>query len=294
MELTSALALKSGPRVRAHTLTWLWEPESGSGERIAALLSIVPHAASSGTLSPGAYVLLPRERLSALLGKGRADSAHGILRAAAEFMTHRLMAGAVPEEVAPPFKGFHQGPTRQALGFNIDQLIDVAVRSASAFGQPDEIAEELVSEPSISTETTRAFLERVKVVMAPPDDEKRKRFNKRVRMFGESDMVIDYAHNRNLVQFASAPLTDRQRNNMAREAKAKLFEAQNVGRVLLNGEARFALVINTSALLTATGSAARLASKAVGDFHELAKMVDATPYEASSHEEAAHLLASLA
>jgi hypothetical protein len=291
MELTHHSLLAGRPQVRAWALTWLWEPEPGTGERIAALLSLQPHPGSTTLLSPAAHILLPRLRLSAMLGRSRADSAYGILRAAADFMTHRLIAGAAIEDCAPPFQGFYKGGLRQALGFNTDQLVDAAVRSASSFGHPDEIVDELVTESNHSTETTREFLARVQTAMAPANDEKRKRFNKRVQLEG-ANMVIDYAHQRHLVQFATAPLTERQQQNMLREAKAKLFEAQGVAQRLMEGNGEQTLVVNTSAVWGASGSGTEIASATISQFRQLAALANAHTVEASSHEEAVRVLAA--
>jgi hypothetical protein len=292
MELTHHSLVTSDPRVRVWELTWHWEPEPGSGERISALLSFQPHPSSATLLSPAAHVLLPRTRLVAMLGRGRGDSAHGILRAAAEYMTQRLAAGAAVEECAPPFQGFFRGALRQALGFNTDQLVDAAVRGASAFGHPDEIIEELVVESNHSTETTREFLARVQTSMAPPNDEKRKRFNHRVSLAGAA-MTIDYAHQRHLVQFATAPLTERQQQNMLREAKAKLFEAQGVAKHLMQDQGKQTLVVNTSALWGMSGAGLDIAHATLIQFKQLAALADAETVEAPSHEEAVHILSAL-
>jgi hypothetical protein len=292
MELTHHSIVSNGPRVRVWALTWHWEPEAGTGERIAALLSFQPQQSSAMLLSPAAHVLLPRTRLVAMLGRGRGDSAHGILRAAAEFMTHRLVAGAPLEDCAPPFQGFYRGTLRQALGFNTDQLVDAAVRGASAFGHPDEIVDDLVVESNHSTETTREFLARVQTSMAPANDEKRKRFNKRVECQG-ANMTIDYAHQKHLVQFATAPLTDRQQQNMLREAKAKLFEAQSVAKHILQDQGHPMLMVNTSALWSNAGTGLDVAHATLVQFRQLAALTDTQTVEVPSHEEAVHVLAAL-
>lgn len=292
MELTHHSLVAGGPGVRAWALTWHWEPEPGTGERIAALLCLQPQSNSSALLSPGAHVLLPRLRLAAMLGRSRADSAHGILRAAADFMTHRLVAGAPIEECPPPFDGFYRGTLRQALGFNIDQLVDSAVRAASAFGQADEIVDDLVVGSNHSTETTREFLARVQTAMAPPNDERRKRFNRRVQLAG-ANMTIDYAHQKHLVQFATAPLTERQQHNMLREAKAKLFEAHGVAEHLMQGNGKQLLVINTSAVWGTEGASAGIANATIEQFKQLALLSRAETLEAPSHDEAVRILATL-
>lgn len=292
MELTHHSLVAGSPRVRAWALTWHWEPEPGTGERIAALIALQPQASSSTLLSPGAYVLLPRLRLAAMLGRGRGDSAYGILRTAADFMTQRLMAGAQLEDCQPPFEGFHRGVQRQALGFNVDQLIDAAVRGASAFGHAEEIVDDLVVGSNHSTETTREFLARVQTAMAPANDERRKRFNKKVQLEG-ANMTIDYAHQRHLVQFATAPLTERQQQNMLREAKAKLFEAQGVAHRLMQGNGKQTLVINTSAIWETSGASAGIANATIQQFKQLAALSDAQTVEAPSHDEAVQILASL-
>ena len=292
MELTHPSLVASGPRVRAWALSWHWEPEPGTGERIAALLSLQPHPSSTTLLSPAAHVLLPRTRLAAMLGRGRGDSAYGILRAAADYMTQRLVAGDAIEACVPPFHGFFRGALRQALGFNTDQLVDSAVRSASAFGHPDEIIDDLVVEANHSTETTREFLARVQTAMAPPNDERRKRFNHRVSLAGAS-MTIDYAHQRHLVQFATAPLTERQQQNMLREAKAKLFEAQGVAKHVMHDQGTQTLIVNTSALWGVSGSGLDIANATLAQFKQLAALTATQTIEAPSHEEAVHILSTL-
>jgi hypothetical protein len=293
MELTHTSLIASGPRIRAWTLTWHWEPEVGTGERIAALISFQPHPSSGTLLSPGAHVLLPKTRLSAMLGRIRADSAYGILKAAADYMTQRLAAGASIEECAPPFHGFHKGALRQALGFNTDQLIDAAVRSASAFGNADEIVEELVVEPNHSTETTRTFLARVQTFMAPANDEKRKRFNRLISLRDGLSMVVDYAHKKNLVQFVTVPLTERQQQNMLREAKAKLFEVEGISQHYLQGQGERTLVVNTSAIFEAASTSLEIANSTLIQFKQLAELSRTNFAEASNHEEAVQILSLL-
>jgi hypothetical protein len=292
MELTHHSLIGNGPKVRAWALTWLWEPEPGTGERIAALISFQPDPSSEMILSPGTYVLLPKTRLGAMMGRVRAESAYGILKAAADFMTHRLLVGATIDECAPPFQGFQRGAIRQVLAFNADQLIDAAVRGASSFGHSDEIVDELVVEPNHSTETTRAFLERVKTSMAPKGDERRSRFGKRIQ-FNGANMTIDYAHQKNLVQFVSTPRTDRQQQNMLREAKAKLFEAAGVAKYLFDSQGQQILVVNTSVLHEDSKAGLDVASATLEQFRQLAGLNGTRTVEAPSHVDAVRALSEL-
>lgn len=295
MELPHTASLLTVPQCRARYAAGLWEPVPGTGEQVAALLLLEPQPGSQVLISPGAHVVIPPARLRAMFGTRRGNSAHGILKLAAEIITQRMVAGLPIDECTPPLSGFSIGPVRAARGFSAEQLIDAAVRSLSAFGSAKELLSEVVMSDDQSTSTTREFLERVKVAFAPSGDSRRKRFSRPVPVSPGRALIIDYVDERNLVQFATTPLTLRQRDNMVREMESKLFRAMTVNQNVHGGQARPLLLINTSPLFTGqlSDSSRRFAEEALDVYHSEAELSKFPVMQAVSHEAAAHLLAAL-
>lgn len=275
------------PQVRARYAPVFWEPLPGSGERLVALLLVVPDEASSRLLAPAAHVVLSARRLRAMLGAQRGDSAVGILTETATFMTQRLLAGDDLAQCTPLFRQFTVGPLRQARGFTAEQVLDAAVQSVAAFGSAEEIIDEVLSTANTSTLTTREFLQRVQVAFAPADDERRKRFG-RVVTTSAGDLVIDYVYRKHLVQFTTTPITDRQETPLRKEAEAKVLELITVHKDVMNRASAPSLVINTAdqAVAGRTEESRRVARRTLEFFEAIAGVHGVQTVQVSSHEEA--------
>lgn len=276
------------PGVRAKYAPVHWEPLPGSGERIVAILLVAPDAESSALLSPAAHVVLNSRRLRAMLGAQRGESALGILNEVAAFMTRRLLAGDELKACTPPFRHFTVGGVRHARGFTAEQVLDAAVQSVAAFGSADDLIDEVLSTPNTSTQSTREFLQRVQVAFAPADDDRRKRFGRAIQT-SAGDFVIDYVHHKHLVQFTTAPITDRQEPLMRKEAEAKLMELLTVHMTVMDKKSVPSLVINAAPLqaIARSNEARRVADRALRFFRDLAGTHGIEAVEVASHEEAA-------
>lgn len=282
------------PTVRARFAPVFWEPLPGSGERVCAIVLLAPELDSTLMLTPAAYVVINGRRLKAMLGVERGESAMGILNQAAEFMTQRLLVDPDLEACAPLFRNFSVGTVRSVKGFSVEQVLDAAVRVCSSFGSADELLDEVQSENNHSTATTREFLQRVQTAFAPADDERRQRFLRRVTL-ASSEVVIDYVHQQHLVQFATAPITERQAINMKREAEAKLFETISVQKTVLQQQAKPLLLINTAPLhggLYPPGGQ-DVAQRTMAHYAAIAELHDFDLQEVASHDEAVHVLMDL-
>jgi len=230
-----------------------------------------------------------------MLGIERGNSMAGILREAADFMTRRLCATAALEDAMPPFKLFTVGPAKRVRGFSAEQVLDAAVHMASAFGSAEDVLEDLGDTSNHSTATTREFLARVQTAFAPAGDDRRKRFSKSVDTEA-GKVTIDYVYGKHLVQFATAPITDRQSSNMRREAEAKMLETLTVSKTLMQGQATARrLFINTAQLLAggASNAAVDTARAAMAHYTAMANVHGFETGEVSSHEDAVHALMAL-
>ncbi len=130
------------PKLRARFAPIFWEPLPGSTEQITVLIDIEPELGACFILTPAAHIVLPPKRLKAMLGAARGESAFGILREVADFLTIRLTAGLPLEDLQAPFQGFTIGKARSIRGFNVEQLITAAVQMVSALGSADEVLED--------------------------------------------------------------------------------------------------------------------------------------------------------
>jgi hypothetical protein len=286
----------TGPSIRARVAPVYWEPLPGSGERICAILLVQPDIDSSTLLTPAAHIIIGARRLRAMLGSERGNSVFGILQAAADFMSHQLLAGAAPEECRPFFKQFEVGTERLVRAFTVEQTFDTAVRLVSAFGSAEELSDEgAVEQNNHSTVTTREFLARVQTAFSPADDERRSRFQRKVTA-GTGQITIDYVHQKYLVQFASAPIGERQSQNMRREAEAKLFETLTVSKQVMgekNSSGR--LFINTAPLHTGglADDVRKVAQDAVAHYLNIASLHGFPTCEVATHDEAVQALQAL-
>lgn len=294
MDMSSSQPL-SAPPLRVRFAPVYWEPMPGSGERICAILLIAPVAESAQLISPAAHVVISARRLRAMLGLERGASASGILRETADYMTRRLHVSTELEDCTPPFRHFSVGAIRSLRAFTAEQALDAAVRMTSTFGSTDDLLDEVTETSNHSTATTREFLSRVQSSFAPADDERRKRFMQRVTA-GAGEVVIDYAYNGNLVQFASAPVTERQSLNMKREAESKMLETLTVLRTVLDQNGTSRLFINTAQLHAGgiSGSSLDLANMAMAHYRAMAGVHGFQILEVASYDDAVHALQSLA
>jgi hypothetical protein len=294
MDFTHAPTL-TAPSIVAMAAPVYWRVREGGAERLTALLCIVPEEGSSTLLSPGAHTVLSEKRLRALLGSERGGSAHGILRACAEFMTQRLAAGLPLEEVKPLFRGFEVGATIKVRGFSVEQLLDAAVRSLSAFGSSAELVDEVAIAPNHSTPTTRSFLDRVQRVVAARAPDLSKHFGPTLKLpDGSTEIVVDFARNRHLVQFASLPGSRGQVANMKREYDSKLLGAITA-RSHVTAMTEPLIVVNVQALRGAGDDeqVRTTAQQTLASFGALAKLHQVDLREADTEEEAAGLLEGL-
>ena len=282
------------PAIRAQYAPVYWEPLPGSGERICVIVLITPDEDSPRLLSPGAHVVVNGRRLKAMLGVERGESALGILNQTAQFMGRSLYAGGSLLACTVPFKHFSIGSIRKARGFTAEQILDTAVHSVAAFGSTEDLMDDLVEHSNHSTASTREFLQRVQTAFAPADDVRRKRFLRPVET-SAGFVTIDYVHEKHLVQFASAPTTDRQSQNMRREADSKMLETLTVQKTIMESQGIAKLIINTAPLQAGllTADASRTAQVAIAHYDAMAQLYGFGTIQVSTHEEAAIALASL-
>lgn len=293
MDISRAVSL-TAPSIKALFAPVYWEPLPGSGERICAIVLLVPEEGSPRLLSPAAHVVINARRLRAMLGTERGNSALGILNQAAQFMARTLMAGGSLETCNAPFKSFTTGAARRVKGFTAEQILDAAVNTVAAFGSTEDLVDDLVEHSNHSTASTREFLQRVQTAFAPADDARRKRFLRPVETSAGS-VTIDYVHEKHLVQFTSAPITERQAQNMRREADSKMLETLTVQRTLMDSQGIAKLIINTAPLHTGSlnHEASRTAQSAIAHYDAMAGLYGFGTIQVSTHEDAVIALASL-
>ncbi|WP_236674880.1 hypothetical protein [Piscinibacter sp. HJYY11] len=264
---------------------------------MVALVALEPHEASIQSLTAATYPVLRLNRLRAMLGRQRANAAQGVLREVADFMSTRQRAGLPISELRPPFHGFSVGPTFVGRGFSLEQLLDAAVRSVTAFGSADEmIEEEEASAAPRHTLRTSGFLARLKRHLAGDNEDLRKRFERRLQLPGDTpEVTVDYAHERWLVQITSLPTTQRQAMNAQREAQSKLFELELARRAMDGNLVLPVLLLNEDGLNDAgtdesRAEGARMQERLV----QLSKSFDTQLLHAASAEQGARLLFDLA
>ena len=293
MDISRALSL-TAPPIKALFAPVFWEPLPGSGERICAIVLIVPDEDSPRLLSPAAHVVINARRLRAMLGTERGNSALGILDQASQFMARTLMAGASLETCSAPFKHFSTGSVRRVKGFTAEQILDAAVHTVSAFGSTEDLMDDIGEHSNHSTASTREFLQRVQTAFAPADDLRRKRFLKPVET-SVGAVTIDYVYEKHLVQFTSAPITDRQSQNMRREAESKMLETLTVQRTILDSQGIAKLIINTAPLTSVALNSVQIhtAELAIAHYDAMANLYGFGTIQVSTHEDAVLALASL-
>lgn len=268
----------------------------GTGERIVALIALEPDARSTTVLSAGTHRVLSAERLRALLGRQRGQAAYGVLEQTAEFMTRRQEAGLPIAELESPFHGFTMGPTLQARGYSVEQLLDAAVRSVSAFGSADDlIDDEEPTEKPRHTVKTSEFISVVKRYVAGDNPDLKARFEQTLRPGPDlPELTVDYAYQQWLLQVTSLPSTKRQSVNTLRESQSKLYEIDMIRRHMGGNEVRPVLLVNSDVMLGAVaGAAMEEASNMLERLKKLAKAEELELIEAPTASEAADYLRSL-
>ena len=168
-----AAAYKDPPCVARYRPIF-WEPVAGTGERVVALISIEPHESTEVIVSAKTYCVLSPERLVALVGRQRGNASRGVLQEVADYMSTQQAAGMPLTDLAPPFHGFTVAPPLICRGYDIDQVLNAAVRSVSAFAHADAmLEEESAAETPRSTVRTTEFIKTMKRYVAAEDPEVR-------------------------------------------------------------------------------------------------------------------------
>lgn len=273
-----------------------WEPLAGTGERIVALVALEPHESSATTLAASTYCVLPPERLRAMLGRQRGNAAQGVLREVAAFMTHRQMAGLPVADLEAPFKGFTVGPAFVARGYSIEQLLDAAVRSVSAFGKADDLIDEEESpEPARHTVKTAEFLKTLKRQVAGDNAHIKARFEKVLHLSQNlPELTVDYAFEKWMVQVTSLPATPKQAVHTLRESQSKLYEIEMIRRHLQGNAVTPVLLINEDVLYSQPNElASRQAHSMLERLQLLAQSNGLEVLRTSSAYEAAELVVAL-
>lgn len=227
-----------------------WEPVSGTGERLVALIAVEPDKRSVEALPVGTHVILPPDRLKAMFGRQRGISSHGVLKEVAAFMTACQLSGQSLEVLETPFVGFVVGPVMIARGYGMNQLLDAAVRTASAFGNADDMLDENEEVSAIrNTVKTAEFLKSLRRQVAGDDESLKARFEKRLQpKNGLPDLTVDYAFKQWLVQITSLPTTPRQTLHSIRESQSKLYELDLIRRDMDGNNVSPILLVNEDAL----------------------------------------------
>lgn len=271
----------------------MWEPIAGTGERLVALVAVQAHESTTQGIAPGTYRVISDQRLRQLLGRQRGMAAAGILNQSAEYMTQRQQAGLPLEELRPLFRGFEPGPTMVARAYSVEQLLNAAVRSVSAFGSADEMIEEEEARQSPRHMVrTAEFLTQLRRIFTANSKDLASRFD--VPLRGREDVpqvTIDYADGPLAVQVTSLPSTAKQADHAEREAQSKMFEL-DVARNQMGGNVfKPTLLFNTDALAEEAGSEARRHAEATRTrLANFARYKSIAVLEAQSPSVAARLL----
>lgn len=260
MELLQNTAPLVGvPPFTARYCAVTWEPVNGTGERLVALVSIEPHENTAQAVAAGTYSVLSVKRLRQLFGRQRGNATAGILTQCAEYMTQRQSVGLPLEELRPLFHGFEMGIPLIARAYSVQQLLDAAVRSVSAFGSAEEMIEEEEQRQSPRHMVrTSEFLTQLRRIFTAENKELAARFDVPLRgRLGDPEVTIDYADGPVAVQVTSLPNTGKQADLAQRGAQAKMFEL-DVARKQMSGNVfKPTLLFNTDALAHEPNSEAR-------------------------------------
>jgi hypothetical protein len=232
-----------------------------------------------------------------MLGRQRGIASFGVLKEVAEFMTTCQISGQTLETLQTPFVGFTVGPAMVTRGYSVNQLLDAAVRTVSAFGNADDLLDE--GEPAgITRNTVRTaeFLRSLRRQVAGDDEQLKARFEKRLKpKEGFPDLTVDYAFKQWMVQVTSLPTTPRQAMHALREAQSKLYEIDLIRRGMDGNEVSPILLVNEDALVTSTTNQARdHANQMLDRLKQLATSDNLELVETTTPEDAARMLLALA
>jgi len=281
------------PRLEARFCPIYWEPQAGAHDRITSLVAVLPTLESSGHFAPAAHCILSVQKLRAMLGTVRGNSAHGILSEVAVFMTQQLSAGLDLEELSAPFTGFSIGEPGTVRGFSAEQLLTAAVQMVSTLGSAEEFIEDTIPVDSrATTATTREFLKNVRMAFANDVEDRKKRFHRKYAPAGSPEITLDYQHNDLLVQFASLPATAHQLSYMNREAESKLFEILTA-RTTIHAPTKPLLIVNSQALTLPTSDSRLLAKITLDRFKGLAEAHNVATFVAQDEQAAVRELEKL-
>jgi hypothetical protein len=174
-------------------------------------------------------------------------------------MTQRQHAGLPLEELRPLFAGLHMGPALVARAYSVDQLLDAAVRSVSAFGSADEMIEEEEQRQSPRHMVrTAEFLSQLRRIFSANGKDLVSRFDVPLRGRDDvPDVTIDYAHGPFALQVTSLPSTAKQAEHTEREAQSKMFELDLARSQMAGNAFRPTLLFNTDALSPEASEEAR-------------------------------------
>lgn len=226
---------------------------------MVALVCLEPHESSSQVVTSGTYAILPPERLRAMLGRQRGNASYNVLREVAGYMSERQMAGMPISDLDAPFKGFVIGPPAMARGYNVEQLLNAAVRTVSAFGSADDLVEEEETlETPRNTVRTAEFLRTLKRCVAGEDKDIAARFEKKLSVPAQHlDVTVDYAYKQWMLQVTSLPATHRQAMHAQREAQSKLYEIDKLRRGMDGNDIEPILLVNEDVLSSSLNEAAK-------------------------------------
>jgi hypothetical protein len=273
-----------------------WEPVAGTGERVVALIAIEPHESTQWVIAAKTYCVLTPSRLVALVGRRRGSASKGVLQQVADYISLQQAAGMPLTDIAPPFHGFVVAPQMTCRGYDVDQVLNAAVRSVSAFANADAMTEEeAATETPRSTVRTSEFIKTMKRYVAADSAEVRARFDKRFRPHdSQLDLTIDYAFSRWIVQVTSLPATERQSHNAMREAQSKLFEIGLLRQVVDGNSLWPILLVNEDVLFhSPSDQALAHATMMQSRLHELARIENVKMLQVATPEEGADRVRAL-
>jgi len=286
----------SAPPLVARYRALFWEPLLGTGERVVAIITIESDPRSTQPIPAGAHVVIPGERLRAMLGRQRGTSSAGVLAETAEFLTACQASGQSIDRLELPFQGMTLGPTLIARGYTVNQMLDAAVRAVSAFGVADDMLEEADGiSVARNTVKTAEFLRSLRRYVAGEDEALKARFEKRLKpRAGLPDLTVDYSFKQWMVQVTSLPVTPRQAIHALREAQSKLYELDLIRRSMDGNQVNAVLMVNEDAFATATTAQQKeQASQMLERLKKLAKSDELELVETETPEEGAKVLLAL-
>lgn len=293
MELIDDLSMWDAPSYSASVVPILWEPNHSTGERLVAIVAIRYDTPATGNTST--HVAFDPNQLRAMIGAKRAASALGILEHVSAFLGRQLRDGVSLDKLQAPFDGFRLGKPTRVKGYSERQVVDSSIRMLSAFGTRETYNDAAEGSQRNSVPTSQ-FIRSLRTAFARDDEQRRHRFNQRVRWPGSPEITIDYAHGPNLVQVTSLPQTQSHLIALQKEAESKMLELDVATSLLRQDEATASpyLLINTGPMRQpANADAQRVAAELLERLKFISAQKDMSVIEAQSPEEGAGLLEDL-